>query len=757
MPATCKECGGHTEWHDDAGSLICTNCGTLADPSQTILADPDYVSTAAVATILKSFRSQGHTLAGQSKEFREARNQFAMSEFISSLAVSLNATGLTPRATMLFKQAMTTGSFRWGRKAKLVAGASLSIALREYRRPDSLGDIAYLLDVQCSTLVRTLTSLISLLNLSLTPADPSIHISPLLAHLSSLLATPLHPHSLPAPLVSQINLISLRSAANTATNICTLLARLGPDHPLNSLPSPPTAVAVFLLALEAESRSPLSHLGDLAHALGSSCHKTSRGIVMTRYKLVQDEICIWVEQVPWLNKYEQRTANGKNRAKVGKRLIVARGIADVLQFQGEIWRGKLRPTVLLDMGDEKDEDEELESEAATSNPEPEHIPPPILAPRAPKRQKTFHHPLRDATQFLLDPLTGPLPDCEPPLEPITQSHNRITPHPPPPPPQPQPPLHDPPVSPPFFQVNAHYSILRPTQPLRLQPTTHLSSLLSPPPPPPQPTHPLPAAPPRSTQPHRLRLTTLTPFHAPQPAQPTHPIPPAPPLPPASPSRSRASLTAYILTAPSPSLLHSRAPPTRLQVLAASRGTADAIADEELFATGELEGLIRPPEEAQEVGRRMVGLGIFGVEDMDDGDYGGSKTGKAKAKKEKGKRKVRAGDEEDGQTRKSRVDLDALARFLEDPAPCAEDDKDADDAFLFGLEHFSDKDEDEELSDLEETPWSAGAAAAVIKRSTMMHMHAGGADGEEEVLVDEWRPLSPDVGAYGCGGYEEEYD
>ncbi|KNZ75479.1 hypothetical protein J132_02812 [Termitomyces sp. J132] len=647
MTAACKECGAHTEWNDDAGSAICTSCGTLADPSQTILTDSSCYNLPSdpwQPGILKSIRTQGHSLSGQSQEARDAKNhvgatsvllsvvsklfsQYAMSQFISSLATSINASGLSPRATLLFTQAMTAGKFRWGRKAKLVAGASLVLALREYRRPDSLDDIAYLLNVQCPILVRTLASIISLLNLSLIPADPTIHIPHLLAHLTCLLA--LDPNltvRLPESLISQLKGVSLRAASNTATSLCSLLARLGPDHLLNSLPSPPTAIAIFLISLEAELRSPLSQLGELVQALGASCHKTSRSVVMARYKLVQDEISTWIEQVPWLGKYKQQLAtNGKNRAKTGKRLIVARGVADVIQFQDEIWRGKLKPALKLDLEDEKDDNDDdsiPKTEASTSSNQ-STLPPPFNASRPAKRQKISHHPLRDATQFLLNPLV-------------------------------------------------------------------------------------------------LRVTSTTPSS-----------PASDPTIRNTPSKYlRPSLPSYILTAPSISILHSRVPPTRLQLLIASRGGADAIKDEELFGEGELDGLIRPKEEAEEVWKRLVVLGILGEDDEENASDGNGNTKGGRGKKRDAEGKRRGGKEE-GQPKKSRVDLDALARLLEDKDE-DKDDTGVYDTTLFGLGMFSDRDEDED-----------GDGGA-------------GAD-EAEVVVDEWRPMSPGAGSGGMYGYEEEYD
>lgn len=65
-----------------------------------------------------------------------------MHEFIKSMAGSLSGASSAARAQAIFDQAMAKGSYRWGRKAKLVAGASLAIALREANKSDSLRDIA---------------------------------------------------------------------------------------------------------------------------------------------------------------------------------------------------------------------------------------------------------------------------------------------------------------------------------------------------------------------------------------------------------------------------------------------------------------------------------------------------------------------------------------------------------------------------------------------------------------------------------------
>ena len=65
-----------------------------------------------------------------------------MHEFIRTAASSLASPGVTARAQGVFDQAMRAGAFRWGRKAKLTAGAALAIALRESHKSDSIRDIA---------------------------------------------------------------------------------------------------------------------------------------------------------------------------------------------------------------------------------------------------------------------------------------------------------------------------------------------------------------------------------------------------------------------------------------------------------------------------------------------------------------------------------------------------------------------------------------------------------------------------------------
>jgi hypothetical protein len=85
MPVGCSQCGAATVWDDAVGSDVCTVCGSLADPSQSVLtssqfgnqndtAEPSLWDSSA-STTLKSLRARNNwNLAGQGKESRDRRN-----------------------------------------------------------------------------------------------------------------------------------------------------------------------------------------------------------------------------------------------------------------------------------------------------------------------------------------------------------------------------------------------------------------------------------------------------------------------------------------------------------------------------------------------------------------------------------------------------------------------------------------------------------------------------------------------------------
>jgi transcription factor IIIB subunit 2 len=313
-----------------------------------------------------------------------------MADFVNSLAASFNVPGLAPRAIALFNQVRSISSFRWGNKSRSIAAACLAIALRESNRPDALRDIASMLDVPPTSVTREFTHITTSLGLSLTLIDPSAYMPTLQAHLPSLADH----HRFPATLSKPLEKLNLHSVNETAVALSRLLARLSPGHDVLRLPVPPTACAVFMLALEGDLRAPLNPLGDMAEFLGARL-QVAKGVVMTRYKTIQDEVASWAENVPWLDKYETRGA----RAKVSKRLVVARGIKDVIRFQEDIWKQRSKPA--------------LPSELAAEDNDSEHVRETEALLPCPKEGPKPNRAIVQSIQFLLDPLSTPVPALPP--------------------------------------------------------------------------------------------------------------------------------------------------------------------------------------------------------------------------------------------------------------------------------------------------------------------------------------------------------
>lgn len=84
MTVRCKECGSSTIWDDDASSALCSTCGTLTDPTQSVLTShldtPQSVNSnglwdPAAPTTLKSFRTGlNWNLSGQGSEAKDRKN-----------------------------------------------------------------------------------------------------------------------------------------------------------------------------------------------------------------------------------------------------------------------------------------------------------------------------------------------------------------------------------------------------------------------------------------------------------------------------------------------------------------------------------------------------------------------------------------------------------------------------------------------------------------------------------------------------------
>ncbi|KAG1754471.1 hypothetical protein EDB19DRAFT_1844392 [Suillus lakei] len=419
---TCPDCGGASVWDDNVCSSICTKCGTLSDSAQYVLASHTESHDSSVrqfqpsswlsssAAPLKNIHKQGWNLAGQHKEARDRRNIIAMSIFITSVLTKLKNPGLSPRAETIFTQAMTKGKYRWGRKAKLAAGASMAIALREAHKSDSLRDIAFFLDDSPLSLSRAFVAVVSLLDFDLSSSDPAVHLPILMAHLQSLL----HPESstshLPPDLVAILTPLSSHAVLRTATSLSGIISREACAIPVLQSPTPPIACAMLILALEAETRSPLPHLSELANALASR-FGFARGVVTSRYKACYDLIEEWIREVPWLDQfvYKGKGRGASARSKVPKRSIVAKGIIDVIQFQEEIWTKKMTvlgtASVVIE-ADPTDEDSNKDEEAFFSETSSIKEASEIRHHQPRKKRKTKDTSVENAYHFLLNPMSA---------------------------------------------------------------------------------------------------------------------------------------------------------------------------------------------------------------------------------------------------------------------------------------------------------------------------------------------------------------
>jgi len=110
-PMLCGQCARQTYWDDEVGSAICTTCGTLVDPSQSVLTSHldqhdnsarQYNIFPSSTTPLKSVHGhQGWNLAGQGKEARDVKN---------NVCVLLSSFFYAPLTSLLFSLPYTPSS-----------------------------------------------------------------------------------------------------------------------------------------------------------------------------------------------------------------------------------------------------------------------------------------------------------------------------------------------------------------------------------------------------------------------------------------------------------------------------------------------------------------------------------------------------------------------------------------------------------------------------------------------------------------------
>lgn len=464
-------------------------------------------------------------------------------------------------------------------------------------------------------------TVVELLHLGITIADPAQHLPVLQTHLIGLLQDPKvlsrQLRTFLAPLQQQ-----MPALLQTAKSLSNLVSR---NSAIASLPTAATACAILMLSAEGELASLLPKAGEFAEALATRVGAT-KPVVMGRYKMVHDLIEEYVRDVPWLNAPDRR---GKAKTKLGKgkRAVAANGLKDVVQFQEELWKKKLddleRPILALEL-DSTDGDDgesvtssEYSSGMSHTSTQPSLFREDVASSQLKKSRKSTHaRSAERASQFLLNPLGEG-----------TSADGRAT----------------------------------------------------------------------------------------------------------ASGQCGEGLFEHFLAADDSTLSSTfKHPPSRLQAILIAKGE-HAITDEELFEEGELEGVLRTPEEVEMMRRAMEWS-------KEDGEESGSG---------QGRKRRRASDDAAAKElpgKRSRIDKDALARILEsEDAECHvlgldldekfdQEDVDFEQPFTMSVDKF-DEDDQCELPQVLSTP--------------ARHNCLPDASAEEEI-VEEWRPLSP-----GGGGYDED--
>jgi transcription factor IIIB 90 kDa subunit len=147
----CRVCYGKLSWDNGANSLVCIDCGSLDDSTQTTLTNsneaiPNGMVRDIILNPIGSFplrTSSGRAIYGQTSNDREiVSRKREMHDFIISILRMLSQPGLADRACHLFDRSIELADFRWGRQVRLAASACIALSLNEARKGVTLTSIA---------------------------------------------------------------------------------------------------------------------------------------------------------------------------------------------------------------------------------------------------------------------------------------------------------------------------------------------------------------------------------------------------------------------------------------------------------------------------------------------------------------------------------------------------------------------------------------------------------------------------------------
>ncbi|KDQ18458.1 hypothetical protein BOTBODRAFT_512433 [Botryobasidium botryosum FD-172 SS1] len=360
--SACQSCGAQTVYVPETFSEICISCGSLSDASQVQLYTPEIPgegsSWYAGPSMLRTVRG-GRMLAGQeSKEMRDRRKRLALHNTIQNLLTRLSHSGLAPRAINLFDLAMKKGGYRWGKKATLVAGASMAIAMRELNKGETLDSLASLMSVSPISLSRIFLQVKLHTNVSLPPTDVILFFQPLLNLIKKLIAEPTS--AIPSNLRDYLSEVSLSAILSLATSLAVIAGEI---KLADQRRTPPVACAILLVAFEGETAKAMPSLDTMvAWLVNQEIVKATKLTIMERYREVGRLLDDCKRRLPW---FEQTTQSRKRKgAASGKekklaavdRVDNARWVKDVITFQEDLWKSehaKANP----EPGDSDDEDQ----------------------------------------------------------------------------------------------------------------------------------------------------------------------------------------------------------------------------------------------------------------------------------------------------------------------------------------------------------------------------------------------------------------
>lgn len=261
-----------------------------------------------------------------------------------------------------------------------------------------------------TNIARAVTATAALVGHASGSSDSSLHLSTLIAHLSAIVssvaanANDAATNAAKLPISLKKTLVTLhphfRAVEHIAESLCVLFGRLAA---FEGATTPATSCAICILALEAEARKTLPALTELASVLGAR-FGVSGNTVQARYRMACEVASEWTAELPWATRYARDVPRrGKTqRAKEGRRAMVAQHLKDAVEFQEAIWLKKV-----AGVGQRVQEAEVEQPVAQLQSGKRELVQDSVQVSHPRKRRKPMLHDADIASTFLLSQGAGP--------------------------------------------------------------------------------------------------------------------------------------------------------------------------------------------------------------------------------------------------------------------------------------------------------------------------------------------------------------